>query len=612
MADDSIMPGPDAENTAPSTSIPPSEAHKPPVGKGKGAQTSWIVLAFGLFITVFLVGHGLLKPDNTSSRTSEQKNDDMAGDNDLPLDPNIEAAKRTLGLKSKGNAIRKDDPLSESPQTPRELSAEAIFADASLAVVRVEVRDQAFKLIGEGSGFLVTEDGLVATNYHVIEGAYLAHVVFADGTKYAVEGIAASLPRSDLALLKIQGERLPALKLGENELPPVGSRVYAIGNPQGLTNSLSDGLVSGHRELDDKITYLQTTAAISPGSSGGPLLSKEGRVLGLTTASIRGGQNLNLAVPVRALKDAIQQRGKLQTLASAGARPPGPKKAKELDSVWTAIRNNDFAQALKVLASLQELQKDSAAYWFAVGVVQSCLGNHELALDAWRSSLNLDSSKAGAFCNLGTTYLALGRGREAVAAYKSALALSPKDLVTRVQLAKAYFRVEQFSEALATFESVATLDPENKDAYVGMGLTYDLLDRIDEAVGAYKKAVRLDSKDAKTYCCLGFAYRKLNKLEDAAEAFRSAIRVDPKDAGSYTGLGGCYESLKQYAEAIIAYNTALKLDPRDALTRVCLGWCYRETGEFAQARQQWMKAAALDPDGRAGSLARDALSRLRR
>jgi hypothetical protein len=157
------------------------------------------------------------------------------------------------------------------------LSADEVFAKASPAVVRVEVHDSQFQLIGQGSGFLVSEDGLIATNHHVVQSAYFAHVILNDGTKYPVEGVAALDRNADLALLQIKGLQLPVLKVATTDLPQVGARVYAIGNPKGLINSLSDGLISGHRKRDDDVTLIQTTVPISPGSSGGPLLSDDGR-----------------------------------------------------------------------------------------------------------------------------------------------------------------------------------------------------------------------------------------------------------------------------------------------------------------------------------------------
>jgi S1-C subfamily serine protease len=178
------------------------------------------------------------------------------------------------------------------------LSADAIFAQASPAVVQVVIQDRQGRPVSEGSGFLVSGNGLFATNYHVIEKAHTAHVVLADKTKASVAGAAALDQEADIAIIKVAGvvDAQP-LELAGNDLPPVGTRVFAIGNPLGLTHTLSDGLVSGHREFD-RSTMIQTTAPISPGSSGGPLLGADGKVVGVTTLVVRGGQNLNLAVPV--------------------------------------------------------------------------------------------------------------------------------------------------------------------------------------------------------------------------------------------------------------------------------------------------------------------------
>jgi S1-C subfamily serine protease len=156
----------------------------------------------------------------------------------------------------------------------KELSAESIFKEASPAVVRVDVRDRDSKLISQGSGFLISEDGLVATNCHVIEGADFAQVVFPDDSKSTVEGVASYMTSADLAVLKIAGSQFPVLALADDELPDIGSKVYAIGNPRGLTNTLSDGLVSGLRLVSDDFSLIQTSAPISSGSSGGPLLSR--------------------------------------------------------------------------------------------------------------------------------------------------------------------------------------------------------------------------------------------------------------------------------------------------------------------------------------------------
>ncbi|OAI45068.1 hypothetical protein AYO44_13170 [Planctomycetaceae bacterium SCGC AG-212-F19] len=177
------------------------------------------------------------------------------------------------------------------------LQPDVLFSQASSAVLRVMIQNRQGQTISFGSGFLVGNKRLVVTNYHVIEKAHTAHVVLADKTVLYVEGAAALDQGADIAIIKLSDQmKVQPLELAGSNLPPVGTKVYAIGNPKGLDNTLSDGLVSGHRDIDG-IPMIQTNAAISPGSSGGPLFGPDGKVVGVTTSKRRGGENLNFAVP---------------------------------------------------------------------------------------------------------------------------------------------------------------------------------------------------------------------------------------------------------------------------------------------------------------------------
>ncbi|OAI41853.1 hypothetical protein AYO40_06955 [Planctomycetaceae bacterium SCGC AG-212-D15] len=188
----------------------------------------------------------------------------------------------------------------------------AIFRQASPAVVWVLTQDEHGRPLKTGSGFFISKDGHVATNYHVVDDAYAVHIVLADNTRVKVLGAVAIDEAVDIAILKVPPERSgPALTLTSQDLPPVGSKVFAIGNPQGLTHTLSEGLVSGHREARG-MQVIQTTAPISPGSSGGPLLaSSNGEVVGVTTAALPDGQNLNFAVPVSQVKRLLRHADKV-------------------------------------------------------------------------------------------------------------------------------------------------------------------------------------------------------------------------------------------------------------------------------------------------------------
>ena len=164
------------------------------------------------------------------------------------------------------------------------------------SVVLLIMSDANGQPIALGSGFSVM-DGVVATNVHVIAGAAQGRVKVAGQSRtYSVTGTVGIDETNDLALLKVTGQTAPALVLGQSDSMSVGDDVYVAGNPEGLEGTLSSGIVSAVRQVQEH-KLLQITAPISPGSSGGPVLNAQGEVIGIAVATFRGGQNLNFAVP---------------------------------------------------------------------------------------------------------------------------------------------------------------------------------------------------------------------------------------------------------------------------------------------------------------------------
>jgi S1-C subfamily serine protease len=152
----------------------------------------------------------------------------------------------------------------------------------SPAVVKVVACDEQGRTLGFGSGFVIRADGLVATNYHVVQKAPCAKVYTSNGAAYEVEGVVAFDTKKDFVILKVAGARLTAAPLGNSDLVRVGEAVAAIGHPQGSDGTVSNGIISGIRD-DGEVVWLQTTAAISPGSSGGPLINRRAEVIGMIT-----------------------------------------------------------------------------------------------------------------------------------------------------------------------------------------------------------------------------------------------------------------------------------------------------------------------------------------
>ena len=158
--------------------------------------------------------------------------------------------------------------------------------------VTTNIWGQVSETASSGSGFILTQDGYIVTNYHVVEGATTLTVILSNGTEYAAELIGYE-SNNDLALLKIDATGLPAVKIGSSDDLIVGDQVVAIGNPLGqLTNSLTVGYISAKdRNVTTDgtiINMLQTDAAINPGNSGGPLFNMKGEVIGITTAKYSG------------------------------------------------------------------------------------------------------------------------------------------------------------------------------------------------------------------------------------------------------------------------------------------------------------------------------------
>ena len=197
----------------------------------------------------------------------------------------------------------------------RERTPAELFKELSPSVVAIAVKQKG-GAEGGGTGFLIDREGVIATNHHVVDEAAAIRVKFIAGQKFTSVEILADEASLDLALLKIDygagdaGSRpdVEPLVLGDSERVQVGERVVSIGNPLGLEHTLTDGLVSARRVLEGR-QWIQMSAPVSPGNSGGPLFNMRGEVIGVTTAQLgffARGQNLNLAIPVNVLKGMLK------------------------------------------------------------------------------------------------------------------------------------------------------------------------------------------------------------------------------------------------------------------------------------------------------------------
>ena len=193
--------------------------------------------------------------------------------------------------------------------TPPPVTPEQVFAQASRSVVMVYAAEPSGKITGRGSGVFMGTD-LLVTNCHVIARGK----VFMAGhrQKRSPARLVAYDAANDLCALRVQGLDVAPARIGDSETVRVGQRVYAIGAPEGYELTFSEGLVSGLREAEGG-RYIQTTAPMSEGSSGGGLFDSEGRLIGITALVYSAGQNLNFAAPAEWAADLAKQASRIQS-----------------------------------------------------------------------------------------------------------------------------------------------------------------------------------------------------------------------------------------------------------------------------------------------------------
>ena len=193
------------------------------------------------------------------------------------------------------------------PTVPEKFTTAQIAAKATPAVVIIENFNEDGTKTSQGSGYVFSPDGIVVSNYHVIRGASSLSITVPSVGKVRVENVLGYSPETDVAILQLPQPTTASLETETTQTAKVGDHVVAIGAPLGLESTVSEGIISALRD-GAGIHIIQTTASISPGSSGGPLLDDYGKVIGLTTAKIQNGENLNFVISATHINDLVNRK----------------------------------------------------------------------------------------------------------------------------------------------------------------------------------------------------------------------------------------------------------------------------------------------------------------
>lgn len=500
------------------------------------------------------------------------------------------------------------------------ISAEEVFRRVSPSVVTVHAFDEKNQADGQGSGVVIAP-GLIVTNCHVVQEAGKLEIQAAQ-KKWEARWIRRDAAR-DLCLLSVAGLTAPAAVLRNVATLAVGEPVFAVGNPLGFGLTISSGLLANLAGKGDA-AYLVNTAAQSPGSSGGGLFDGEGRLLGITTAILGTGQNLNLALSAEGVG----------SLLGKGKTPAGPSAMPAADRQW-----EDDAIALQQRSDWKNLETHAAAWRNALpgfapplvflGLAQQEQGRSAEALKTIEQALLINDRYAFGWLNHAIVTRALGRQETAEASLARAERVLPNYAEPSALRASWALQAKNLAKAREEVRKTIRLDPSRPWTWRLLGQTEEALGHGEAAIAAYRVALRLGDtspevaqglakkpsvsdkpdnasavaaksglprKDAAlSEISIGYAELKLNRLAPAEMAMRKAIEQAPEMMEGWAGLAAVLVKGNRPREAEQAQNEAAKRQPNNADILANRAVLRRELGNRAGAQEDIQSALRIDP-----------------
>jgi len=419
--------------------------------------------------------------------------------------------------------------------------------------------DKDNKPLGQGSGFIIGTNRVV-TNHHVLADAASAAVIFADGGTEVSEGFVADNPGRDVTVVVVKTGSRASLRLGDELSLKQGDEVYAIGAPRGLDLSITDGIVSGFRNIEDQF-LLQTTAPIAPGSSGGPLFGKDGSVVGVTTSFLNDSPGIYFSVGigdvVRMIRSASTLMRPISSLSANTKAESSTKISPEIQSINKLIEAKDYTTARNRLRPLIEQSPQDPTLNRMLGAVELFEGHVQSGISHLRVAVEGD----------------------------------PHDVYSKFLYAIGLFFVGQYDQAAHYQELVVAADPSASNLGILAEIYYGQQDYPKAETQALKALGKDPSEDTALDVLAGNLYWRRSQSGYSWKDVQS--RLSKVKSGSYWVEIASAISLmqqKKNAEAISALLTAKKDDFPDPAASYLLSYAYIQQGQIGLARAETEEA----------------------
>jgi tetratricopeptide (TPR) repeat protein len=436
-----------------------------------------------------------------------------------------------------------------------EESLPAVIKRVEPSIVVLLTYNKEGRFLGQGTGFFMTQEGDVVTNYHVLKGASRADVRTSDGSLYPVKKVVAEDEEGDLIRVStdIPKEAVHPLSI-HAAIPEVGERIIVIGTPLGLEKTVSDGIISAVREIPRFGKIIQVTAPISPGSSGSPVVNTNGEVIGVVSFFLAPGQNLNFAIPGERIARLT------------------PVEGKTLSEREEARGEERVAVAGQLYSAGRSLMGE---------------GEYEKALPYFVEAIKINPNHAEAYFQIGYCLAKLGRYPEAIEPYREAIRIKPEDVDTLNNLCVAYGILGHYQEAIEFCKKAIQIRVDLPEAYNNLGWAYQRVGRYQKGIESCKQAIRLKPDFAMAHYNLGNNYVALKQFEDAIESYKQAIRIKYDYAEGHLNLGAAYNQMGRYEEAIESFKQAVRIKPGLAEAHLNLGMAYLRVGDRGSALEEY-------------------------
>lgn len=369
----------------------------------------------------------------------------------------------------------------------QDLTADQIFEKVNDAIVVIYSYDFDGLKHGQGSGIILNSKGIIVTNYHVFAGCERIEVKKHD-TLIITSGIIGASIEKDVLIIKIDESKYPEIPVAEETNLKVGQKVYAVGSPLGFENTMSEGIISGLRELKEfeerKNKFIQITASASPGSSGGAVLNSKGELIGMIRMGVEEGENMNFAIPVSDIM-----------LVNEGAT---------LDK--------------KTLETLN---------FFYRGYNEFQIGKFKESVEDYTKYIKNSKPEAKAFNYRGLAYLKLKEYESAVKDFTEAIKLDPKYYPPYINRSEAYIYLNEYEKAAKDMTKLIKLDPKNVKAYYARAMAYAKDESWEKSINDFDKVIKLDPDNTEAYINRGISKFYTKDYSGAMEDWYYAIKLDP-------------------------------------------------------------------------------------